>query len=534
MKNNKVMILGVVVLLAALAASVVLTSKNQETRRSAAFDTSTLKVLPAEKITAGVGETFAAQLWYYTSTNSKVDGVQTVVCYGSGVTLVSIVANAEAGFSADPITATKTLSTGACTTVVVTSNKEAAKLLTTGKAFTMYFKGIRTGTANISLDKNTSSMTGDNSASEVDKNITVTGVTGTSYEIVDTAGKANLRLSFMGDKYRVGGGVGANASVSLAEGKVSTIDVKINYDHSKLRLENIIPQNGFTIKTKEINNTTGAVQVSLESSTPVVASVSGIHFALMDFTAIGQGTVNLSYDPSYSIRVTGENTNNNVVTFETVTTPSDSITIQPAGLTPTQGVSGLVLKYKMTFWGITAGAQCADPAKMPLTVIVRAANGTTKTFTNIIATKLSGDQGGLGIYQVSLPLGDFNYKDNLAVFVKDGRHLQVKYGITEQSAFYNKAGGELSGLTNDEASTPVFDFTNYPLLAGDVTGTTSEVQDRVVDGLDFSYVKTQSIARTAADAGGYILADLNGNCKMESQDLSILMLSLSEKQGQLY
>jgi hypothetical protein len=59
-------------------------------------------------------------------------------------------------------------------------------------------------------------------------------------------------------------------------------------------------------------------------------------------------------------------------------------------------------------------------------------------------------------------------------------------------------------------------------------------QNGQIDGLDFSYVKTQSIARTAADAGGYMLADLNGNCKMESQDLSILMLSLSKKQGQLY
>jgi hypothetical protein len=30
------------------------------------------------------------------------------------------------------------------------------------------------------------------------------------------------------------------------------------------------------------------------------------------------------------------------------------------------------------------------------------------------------------------------------------------------------------------------------------------------------------------------LADMNGNCKMESQDVANMMLSLSVKQGQLY
>jgi len=91
----------------------------------------------------------------------------------------------------------------------------------------------------------------------------------------------------------------------------------------------------------------------------------------------------------------------------------------------------------------------------------------------------------------------------------------------------------LGGLTNDFTTTPLFDFTKYPLLAGDVTGPDG-TQDGVVDGLDFSFVKTQSIARTEVAAGEYMLADLNGNCKMESQDLAILMLSLKEKQAQLY
>jgi len=42
------------------------------------------------------------------------------------------------------------------------------------------------------------------------------------------------------------------------------------------------------------------------------------------------------------------------------------------------------------------------------------------------------------------------------------------------------------------------------------------------------------VKRTGVEDRGYILADLNGNCQMESQDVALLMLSLSVKQGQLY
>ena len=203
-------------------------------------------------------------------------------------------------------------------------------------------------------------------------------------------------------------------------------------------------------------------------------------------------------------------------------------------LTPTPIISNNgILKFKMTYLGTTAGALCAQPANMPMSVIVRSEEGSSSIYSNVIATKLSGNQGGLGIYEVTLPLDGLYLGDRFSVFVKDAKHLQVKYGVNNQSVFYNKAGGELGGLTNDFSTTPLFDITKYPLLAGDVTGP-GGAQDGIVDGLDFSYVKTESIKRTAADAGGYMLADLNGNCKMESQDLSILMLSLSERQGQLY
>ena len=112
--------------------------------------------------------------------------------------------------------------------------------------------------------------------------------------------------------------------------------------------------------------------------------------------------------------------------------------------------------------------------------------------------------------------------------------MQVKYGVNGQQGFYNKAGGELSGLTIDPNTTQGFSFEKYPLLAGDVTGPTAGVQDGMVDGLDFAYIKNAANGRATVSSGGYMLGDINGNCAMESQDLSLMMISLNSKQGQLY
>lgn len=190
------------------------------------------------------------------------------------------------------------------------------------------------------------------------------------------------------------------------------------------------------------------------------------------------------------------------------------------------------LKFKMAFYGVRGDALCADASKLPLNITVRSPDGVAKTYTGIISTK-TNTSGDLGIYEVKMKLHGFKGRNNLAVFIKGPKSLQVKYGANNQSSYYSVAGGELSGLTNDESSTPMFDFTKYPLLSGDVTGP-NKSQDGVVDGLDFSYIKTESIKRTGVADHGYMLADMNGNCKMESQDVANMMLSLSVKQGQLY
>lgn len=200
---------------------------------------------------------------------------------------------------------------------------------------------------------------------------------------------------------------------------------------------------------------------------------------------------------------------------------------------PTTGsADDTYIKFKMAFYGVRGDALCADAVKLPLSVTVRSNDGVVKNYAGVVSTK-TNTSGDVGIYEVKMRLNGFKVRNNVAVFVKGPKSLQVKYGVNNQSTYYSVAGGELTGLTSEESSTPMFDFTKYPLLSGDVTGPNG-TQDGVVDGLDFSYIKTESIKRTEVASGGYMLADMNGNCKMESQDVANMMLSLSVKQGQLY
>ncbi len=189
------------------------------------------------------------------------------------------------------------------------------------------------------------------------------------------------------------------------------------------------------------------------------------------------------------------------------------------------GVDG-VLKFKMTYGGVVNGSKCAR--NWPAKVVVGWGEGSTKTFENIQmapVTSTNTKQEYLG----QLLLTGVAQSTNLAIFVKGPRHIQTKYGYNQQSSFYNLPGGTI-GVEVDPNTTPIYDFTGYPVLPGDVTGENG-VQDGLVDGLDFSYVKSQVVKRTE---GNDLLADLNGNCKLESQDLTLLMLTLKEKQEQLY
>jgi len=68
-----------------------------------------------------------------------------------------------------------------------------------------------------------------------------------------------------------------------------------------------------------------------------------------------------------------------------------------------------------------------------------------------------------------------------------------------------------------------------------VGGASNSAQNGVCNGVDYSVVKTASIARQSVTPGSNALVtDLDGDCQMTSADLSQLAQTLKERQEQQY
>ncbi len=246
-------------------------------------------------------------------------------------------------------------------------------------------------------------------------------------------------------------------------------------------------------------------------------------------TTTGNYACTVAENGAYATLTECENSEGCEPVVPPTSTPRPTNTPQPSP-TVTPGVAtNPVLKFRFSYMGVRTDSQCA--VGWPVQIIVLGPGGT-KVYTDVPAQRDTSITDKV-VYRVTKVLDGFSGSQNIAVFVKGRKHLQMKYAKNNQNAAYDRAGGELT-LTNDANTTPDYDFTNYPMLAGDVTGPTYERQDGVVDGRDFSYVKTRAIQRISCNPGEDMLADLDGNCQVVSVDISTLMLSLAEKQGQLY
>jgi len=203
--------------------------------------------------------------------------------------------------------------------------------------------------------------------------------------------------------------------------------------------------------------------------------------------------------------------------------------------TPTTGQEAARLNFRMAFDGVKPDAGCAN---WKVKGLVLTADGTRKDYGLIDLTKdgtvtimREGNQEEYQVYKGSILLTGISQRNGLALFLKGPKHLQTKYGVEGQTNFYNRAGGELTVSVGE--SSPIYNFSGYPMLAGDVTGDNDE-PDGKVDGRDFAYVKAESLTRRTVNPGQDMRADLDGNCILISTDITRLMMALRKRQEQLY
>lgn len=189
-------------------------------------------------------------------------------------------------------------------------------------------------------------------------------------------------------------------------------------------------------------------------------------------------------------------------------------TMQPNG---TDSYLNIRFKYS----GMVNEPKCGGDLKTSLIVL---GGGESAVYRDVLPEKKTLEEGV--VYEIHKVLTGFRASEKVAVFLKGPKHLQVKYGINNQDEMYNRPGGELT-LTTDVDS-PFYDFTGYPILAGDVN------QDGMVDGRDFVALRDDNVATKKVTEGEVLATDLDGDCVVTGHDMQLLRFSLNERQSQIY
>lgn len=270
-------------------------------------------------------------------------------------------------------------------------------------------------------------------------------------------------------------------------------------------------------------NCATVVVTSKKAAVDLVTTAKAI---TLNFTAVSAGSGEIVINKDKSM-VTGDNSASPTdKTLAITSVAGTTYEIKETVLTGDEPI----LNYKVSFGSVKIlDGKCSE--NWPLQVIVLG-NGESKVYTNVIP-QLVTSTGLLREYKGTLPLVGFNHLTNVAVFIKGPKHLQMKYAIQDQTKSYDKAGGELT-LTTSAATSPLYNFTGYSMLPGDIVGATLDLPPNgEINGVDFAYLKTQPSEEAIPD-GGYIKGDLDGNCQIGSNDTNILKMSLQTKQGELY
>ena len=225
----------------------------------------------------------------------------------------------------------------------------------------------------------------------------------------------------------------------------------------------------------------------------------------------------------------------------TVTPPTATVTPPTATLTPVPTeapiTDGVVMKFNMTFGDVMAEGDCAK--KNWTTVKVKLTDSQGNTAQDLVAKVTATEKfekvgvNSLRIYKVVAKFPNFQPKGNVFALIGGPVHMYEKYGKDGQEAEYKEYIGKLTGLTNDVITTKEFNFTKYPLGAGDVTSEKQAgILDNKMNALDYAYIKNAYSDWKNPEVIKKV--DLNGDCVLGSPDAVIFTNNLNEKNGKEY
>ena len=149
MKVGKIIL--TLLLLAAVGGGLLLVKQNQDVRKGAAAGVLNLLISPGTRITKKVGEKLSYVVSYSGPANSKVETVQTKVCYGPEIVFKSATGNTANGFKSEVLSKTLAANSAGltCTFVTVVADDTATtcttKLANAGQAMTLNFEAVRKG-----------------------------------------------------------------------------------------------------------------------------------------------------------------------------------------------------------------------------------------------------------------------------------------------------------------------------------------------------------------------------------------------------
>lgn len=485
-RNNSFKIILGIILFAAMVATVTLIGKRQELRRGAYFSTSRMLFQPDSLVSpSGVDKTVSVYVDTgdikdtTTGEKAKVDFVQAQLCYGPELSLDPATLSSEItpGTGMDSIISSSVLppqsgTNKTCVEFVAKTEKPAAQLQSgMVQVALIKFHTVSDGTGTIGFNKTRCQVSGYNpNQSSTDMAIEIQEFAELPYTIGNIASPTPT-LACLPDGHICG--------------------------------------------------------ISSQPGTACERCCNHVSYTETPGT-IKCGTVG-TITPTPSVYLTQTPTPGTPTATPTQIAPTLTPTLGVPTATPTMGqTTGKAVKFNMTYSGLVdpVTTMCSDNWSIKLLVM---GGGQTAVYSNLVPVR----QAGTNIYSVGTTLDGWTVSEGVAMFIKGPGHLQVKYGVSGQGSQYGAPGGSLSLVSLLDASTPVFDFTRYPVLGGDVVSDDgTATPDGRIDAVDFGALK--ALSQTTREITGHTNMDLDGNCQIGPNDLEVLKQSLKVKQSELY